>query len=89
MSARKNGKSLLRKVLKPLAGTLAEQPLRLAVTPAVAKNAVPNRPTLSKPRRDNGGALRVLSFIIVLGWFGPLRRSWQGLCAGGLAMINE
>ena len=66
ISARRNGRSLLRKVARPLAGTLAEQPLRLAVTPAVARNAEPNRPTLSRPRRDRPAPGRVVSVIRVL-----------------------
>ncbi|MNN45415.1 hypothetical protein D3C81_1597510 [compost metagenome] len=65
-TARKNSRSPLRSVTKPLAGTLAEQPLRLAPNPAVARKALAPRLNLSNPRRDSAGVSDRLGFILVI-----------------------
>lgn len=66
MTARRNGKSLLRSMAKPLAGVLLEQPLRLAPSPAVARNALAHRPIFNTPRRDSAGESVRLGFIVIV-----------------------
>ena len=53
INARKNARSVLRKTENPRALLLAEQPPRLAPTPAVARNALATAPTFKTPRRES------------------------------------
>ena len=66
ITARRNGKSLLRSIAKPLAGVLLEQPLRLAPSPAVARKALAHRPIFRTLRRDNSGVSVRLGFIVIV-----------------------
>src|SRR5690606_30843035 len=52
VTRRSSGRSLSRNMRKPLAGPSALHPERLPSSPALARVALPNRPTLSSSRRE-------------------------------------